>query len=541
MKSLQKIKLFLGLILIIINLTGCQDWLDKQPLAALSEASFWSNENDAILALTGVYKNSNVGNNLPYNNEFLIMSSFTDDISYKNGAVGVIYSGYLLPSDDQVVKAIWDRAYATIFKANYFLENIDRIEMDTKKKAEIIAEVRFLRAYEYFYMSLLYGGVPLITKVLTIEESNNQSRNTLNQIVDFCISELTASATDLPATRPENERGRILKAAALAIKGRLEMIHEKWADAAKTYKEVIDLNVHIIDPRYKELFEEEGESSKEIILATICIAGIQGNSANQLNYHPDFYGGYNEMTIFQNMIDEYLMTDGLSINESPLYDPKNPYENRDPRLYASVFLPGFTIFRDRLYPADPDATKVGSLRGSTGYGIKKYVTENYSGILNSSGDDIILIRYAEILLSYLESKLEAGDNITQDLLDQTINLIRGRESVNMPPVTETNPEKLKIILRNERRVEFSQERVIRYMDIRRWGIFLERLNRKFYGMKLTDDPDNYVGFNVEKTGKHKGHYIAIDKTGSYTKDHALIPIPQYEININSNLEQNPGY
>ena len=111
----------------------------------------------------------------------------------------------------------------------------------------------------------------------------------------------------------------------------------------------------------------------------------------------------------------------------------------------------------------------------------------------------------------------------------------------MPSVTETNPDTLREIVRRERRIEFCLERVIRYMDIRRWGIFMERLNRKFYGMKLTDDPENYTTYRVEKTGKYKGHYIVIDKTGSYTEDNALLPIPLYEININPKLEQNPGY
>src|SRR5690606_20276288 len=265
-----------------------------------------------------------------------------------------IYSGYFKESDSQVVKAIWDRSYRTIFKVNYFLENIGEVEMDESKKAELIAEARFLRAYEYFYMSVLYGGVPLITNTLSIEEANNQTRNSLQDIVDFVISEMTASATDLPAERPANEKGRILKAAPLAVKGRMLMIHKRWGEAVTTYKEIIDLNADSIDPRYKEIFEEGGENSDEIILSTNCIAGLYGNPQNQRNYHPDFYGGYQEDNVFQNLIDDFLMTDGLPIEESPLYDPQHPYENRDPRLYASVFLPGYTMFRGVLYEGHPD-------------------------------------------------------------------------------------------------------------------------------------------------------------------------------------------
>src|SRR5690606_23310305 len=118
--------------------------------------------------------------------------------------------------------------------------------------------------------------------------------------------------------------------------------------------------------------------------------------------------------------------------------------------------------------------------------------------------------------------------------------VRAREEINMPPVTETDPEKLREIVRRERRIEFALERLIRYMDIRRWGIFIEVMNRQFYGMKLTDDPENYTAYPVETTGRYRGHYKVLDKTGTMTPEMALLPIPLYEIDINPTLEQNPG-
>ena len=538
MKLFNKLSLFLAVFsILLLGQTGCEQFLDEQPLTDLSEAAFWKNENHAMLALTGCYQMSNIGNN-SYNNEYLIMESMTDNAGYKHGSVGVIYSGYVREGDTQLVTAVWNRSYKTIFKCNYFLESIDQVEMDAAKKAEYIAEVRFIRAYEYFYLSAFHGAVPLITKVLTIEEANTQSRTPLSTVQDFIVDELTACASDLPTERPDAERGRIIRAAAYGIKGRTLMQQKKWNDAAAAFKSAIDLGVHEIDPRYKELFEERGENNKENILFTNCIAGLYPNAQNQRNYHPDFFGGYSESFLYQNLIDAFPMNDGLPIDESPLYDPENPFDNRDPRLYASIFLPFYTEFRGKIY--DP-TTELESLVGATGYGQKKMVTEDYDGNAGSSGDNIIRMRYAEILLGYLESKLEAGDVITQSLLDETINKVRGRAAINMPPVTETDAAKLREIVRNERRIEFTQEHFIRWWDIRRWGIFVERVNRKFYGLKLTDDPDNYTKFAVEKTGKYRGHKIVLDKTGSIDSKYELLPIPIFEININPSLEQNPGY
>jgi hypothetical protein len=540
MKIFNRIRIVSACILIsIVSLSGCQkDLLDQQPLTDLSEGSFWSSEGDAMLALTGIYNGSSVGNNA-YNNELLILASMTDDSDYKNSKVGLIYSGYLVSSDTQVAGSIWQRGYRTIFKVNYFLANVDKVKMDAAKKAEVIAEAKFLRAYEYWALAMYYGGVPLVKKVLTVDESNSQVRATLAEVTDFAKTELVAAAKDLPTTRPDSQKGRILKAAALAVKGRLELMDKKWADAAKTYKEIIDLNTHIIDPRYKAIFEEKGESSKEIILSTNCIAGLYGNPQNQLGYHPDVYGGYQEDGALEELVSCYLMKDGLPIETSPLYDKSKPFENRDPRLYATIFLPNYTVFNGVKFTTANSG--IGKLVGATGYGWKKYVTEGFAGAQGSSGDDIIHIRYAEVLLSYLEAKLENNEAITQALLDETINKVRGRAEVAMLNVTETDRTKLREIIRNERRIEFALERVIRYMDIRRWGIWFDVMEQQFHGMKLTDDPANYTASKVELTGKYKGHLMTINKKGSHKRGWALLPVPLTEIQLNSKLTQNPDY
>jgi hypothetical protein len=535
MKFISKINILL-LVTGFTILSGCQkNWLEEQPLTQLSDASFWHSESDAKLALTGVYQVT-LGKN--YDDAMMYILFSTDDARFKQGAAGASAVGqFQIPTNTSVIKLNWTKAYQAIFRANVFLENISKVTMDETKKAQFIAEVRFLRAREYFWLSQWFGGVPLVTKILSISEANNQTRNSREEIEEFCLNEFTAAAADLPFTRVDSERGRVIKSAALAEKGRLLMIKKRWPEAAASFKEIIDANVHIIDPRYKTLFEAAGETSKEIILACNYVAGSFGNNKSQKNFHPAFYGGYQEDNAFQDLIDAFLMKDGLPISESPLYDPQNPFANRDPRLYASMFLPEYTVFRGQLYLADPSLTNFGikQLNGATGYVCKKFVTENFTGDRTSAEDDVYFIRYAEVLLGYLESKLEAGDPVSQDLLDQTINKVRGRAEVSMPPVTETNPDKLRDIIRRERRVEFVWEPLIRWMDIHRWGITAEVVNKKFYGMKLR--PVNYGTYPVDATG----HLFVIDKTGFYEQKHELWPIPLSEIDINPNLQQNPGY
>lgn len=186
--------------------------------------------------------------------------------------------------------------------------------------------------------------------------------------------------------------------------------------------------------------------------------------------------------------------------------------------------------------SSPDQLGAGKQATQTGYGIEKMMDFNFTGGLRNSGANIPIIRYAEVLLSYLEAKLEAGDPIDQGLLDATINQVRGRASVNMPPVTTTDPNELRTILRNERRVELAFEG-IRYWDLLRWGTAETELSGDFYGAPFPD---------AERMQTKEGEPHPFDRWFVMTRNFRaqvdyLWPIPQNEVSINPNLEQNPGY
>jgi len=238
-------------------------------------------------------------------------------------------------------------------------------------------------------------------------------------------------------------------------------------------------------------------------------------------------------------VDAFLMKDGLPIESSPLYDPNNEFDNRDPRLYASILLPNYSIWNGIKYQQHPDSTINGVKAGAgrTGYGLKKFTMDNYKGDGFSSGADQVLVRYAEVLLSYLESKLEAGDGISQALLNETINKVRGRSSVGMPAVTITDPTLLREIVRRERRVEFFGEQAIRLWDITRWKIANTALRGVYRGMKVTNTPATYTAYKVDAKG-----YLIISERKSFNENiNYLWPLPLSELDINKNLKQNPGY
>ena len=523
-------------------LISCEEGiLDKQPLDQLSTENFWTTAEDATLALAGVYNKATTWSSADHICEF---DANTDNGIDRKPNEAFLSYGSLNPSSSDI-KTYWNNSYREISGCNYFLENINKIEgLDASLRAEMIGEVRFLRAFTYFNMSQYWEGVPLVTKLLTMEESTTIASASKEEVVNFVLDELNDIVNNLPPSRPSNQHGRIVRAAALGIKGRLLMAEQKWEEAANAYKAIIDLGVHKIDPQYSELFNGKNEGSSEIIFSRKYLAGQIANST-QLYYRPNVDGGWHHMNPFQSLVDEYLCTDGKTIDESDLYDPqfpvvKNGVNYRDPRLLYTVFYPGISTIKGRVYHGHPDSTTVtGDVftydAGMSGYCLQKFVDNGYTGDVYSSGVDIPIIRYAEILLSYLECKIKQGATIDQTLLDLTINAVRNRASVQMPFVTETDPTKLMETLKRERRVELAWEG-LRYWDLVRWGEAVERLgNKPMYGIRITDDPGNYTRFPVGPSG----HYFVLNL--QYKSTSLPWPIPQDELDINTTLKQKDNW
>ncbi len=520
-------------------LPSCKnDFFDKQPLDAISDATFWKTEKDANLALVGCY---DFGSGWASGDFFGGISMIYLDMmagfgSEKELIPDAVTNG-TLASDYWLTNAFWSNSYRTIARCNNFLDRINDVPMSDAGKAMMIAEVKTIRAYLYLNLALYFGDVPLPTTSLSIAEANSIKRTPKAEVWAFAENELKSSVASLPSTRPASERGRITAGATLAILGRLQMAEKKWADAAVTYKQIIDSGVYSVDQAgFAQLFSQTGENSKEVVFAHEYLEDFLGTVMLQYLY-PESYGGWHQYSPYNELVQSYECTDGKTVEESPLYKSSDPYANRDPRLDYTIMISGRTTFKGVTYEASPNSNSPDRITryNWSGYCINKFMDPSFSGSLTNYGGNFPLIRYPEVLLSYLESKLEAGDAIDQALLNATINQVRGRASVAMPAVTTTNPAGLRTIIRRERKAEFAFEG-IHYFDIQRWGTAASELNRQFTGMKLTNTPATYKDFPVD----NQGFYI-YQKRNFIAGKNELWPIPQSERDINANLTQNPGY
>jgi len=542
MKSLKKI--YSILLLVLLALSSCS--LDKEPIDEFEDGEIWKSEKNALLSLTGIYR-AKIVYNLPeftptdwWSYSGVIFMEFPTDNAYDrrgaNSGFHRMTNGTLL-SDNNFVSNYWANSYAKISRTNIFLDGIEKLNGSESAKARFRAEARFLRAAQYFYLSQFFGSVPIITKPLSLEEANSVPRHTQKEVVDFAITELSEAAKDLPRYKDlaSSEMGRASKQAALAFLGRLYLADKNFAKAADTYKEIIDYGDNSIDPNYSSIFLPSNKSSKEIIFATQYMEGLAGSGLPQHGLAIKD-GGWCLINVASSLFEAYDFTDGTPFSyDDSRYDPKNLGKNRDPRLDYTMYYDGAT-FMGTTYQCHPDNAEskdriMSGQTTQTGLMMRKFFDEGYKGDLNSYGTNIPIIRYAEILLSYLEAKLEKGDAITPDLLNETINKVRGRQSVNMPPVTVTNPDALRKIVRNERRVELAMEG-IRYWDLLRWEIAHEELTKDILGAPFPGS--ERVSKLPDGTVDPYGRWYVATRNFRKDKDYKW-PIPQHEQDINPNL------
>jgi hypothetical protein len=273
----------------------------------------------------------------------------------------------------------------------------------------------------------------------------------------------------------------------------------------------------------------------KIFLSPSYLEDVAGNALPQDAY-PAVTGGWHLVVPQGSLFEAYEFIDGTPFSyNSPMYDPHDLGKNRDPRLKYTL-LWDQTYFKGKKYVCHPDSTysldQLGAGKQTTysGFGLRKFFDESYSGSLYYYGADVPVIRYAEVLLSYLEAVLESGQPISQSLLNETINRVRGRATVNMPPVTEMNRDKLREILRRERRIELALEGQ-RYWDLLRWKIADSVLKADFYGAPFPGAK------NMRKKNGVTDPYdrwFVITRNFRNPTDYKW-PVPQSEQDINPNL------
>lgn len=539
------------IITICSLLLGCTSQLEKVPLDAPSTDTFLKTEAELRAAIVGCFSPLTLSFG---ENPYVIVFDMYADIAANRDVTP--HAQWGTPTAG-AVNTIWNTFYTVVARCNFVLDNIDRV---TGASEAVInqsrGEAKFLRAYAYSLLSAFYGDVPLITTTLDLSEAY-VSRDPKNTVVDFILAELNEAASLLPVTNAPNTMG-ISSGAAHALASRVALYNSRWQEAIAASEAVMAFEGSQFElyPDYEGITHRRGKTSKEIIWA------IQFNYTDvfhetPLSFRSRMAGGFSNRMPVQALIDSYPCIDGLPIDESPLYDPAKPFENRDPRLAMSIALPGSTYYgyqfethKDSLmcwnYNETP-AVRVANLDAThtfasfAGYCWRKYADPTEEHATRSDINPIIM-RYAEVLLNYAEAKLEA--NQLDASAYEAINKLRRR--VGMREVAQgLSPEQFRTIVRTERKIELAGEGV-RYFDIIRWGIAEEVLNGPCYGRIprgfLASAPAIDENGTPDYTNVANAAEMRVIQTRIFDADaNYLWPIPDIEIQTNDKLVPNPGY
>jgi hypothetical protein len=567
---MNKTILWIALVTVCM-LSSCNDFLDAFPEDKVSEDKFWKTENDVLKFLTNIYSSTYPYND--YNNDeaMVVWDEAMSDNAYMVwtgwcGGQQVLANG-TMDVYGQVPSRIWSLRYRNIRKCFQLLENIDKATLPSDKKSQILGETHFLLACNYYSLVLYFGNIPLVKKVMTSEESKELTQASREESVNFILSALDEASKHLEGK--EMEHGRATYGACQAYKARVLLFEARWEEALRVTDGLIgkySLNTNGETP-YADLFSGVAEDSQEIIFARPFSPRsgsiTTGHTLNQVFLLKAHTGGdpWRAITPTGSLVDSYPMADGRLIHEAgSVYNPRDPYKDRDPRLYQSIIYPTGNIkvintetntIEEKLYdPENPETIALQQYNAPepspTGYVWSKYVDWSLHAMtqITDCGNDILLIRYAEVLLTRAEALAElkgtdAKDEVC-DLLDQLRVRCKGglihRENYN-------TREKIINLVRNERRVELAGEG-LRYWDILRWKI-AENTASAGYGLK----------------GELYGAYMRLDGIGKNDKTvtvdgvprrfvetrffevpkHYLNPIPQSEIDLNPLLKQNPGW
>lgn len=567
--------IFLHFIISIFLFTSCSDFLEKYPLDSPSDKTFLANETEIEMAVISCYTDLYTAwEGMPF---FLAFEELSDNGWDRNTNDVQKMSQGANDATSTFARDVWKSSYSGISRCNYLINKLGEVGgVSAEIVAQAKAEAQFLRAYYYSYLIDLYGDVPLILETLSLENAQvprSPKEEVLNQIFkDFDEAAAVLSETNNPTS------GRPSKLAALALKARIALYNQKWDVAINAASEVMKYEGTqvMLNPSFPNLFTYAGQNSKEIIFSIQYLFGYRVHPIFRLFGGRNGGGHANKVPSYQ-LVDSYGCIDGLPIDKSPLYNPAKPWENRDPRLGWTFALPssGFVnwrsepaaIFQGFQYETHRDSVKCWNYHKSppayvdnqdalnayasfTGINWRKYVNDENYGDVNNCDNNIIVIRYAEVLLIYAEAKVKAGqvDNSVYAALKKI------RERAGMPPLPEMSADDLFYAIARERRHELSGEGH-RLSDIRRWKIAENVMNGFILGRMQKSYP--LKAPKIDKWGTPDyiaaGIPIASDKNDPATsmrtvdkrifkpnKDY-LWPIPYIERQTNPTLTQNPGW
>lgn len=431
-------KIFLSAILFSLVVSCKDDYLDTERVGATDASSFFKTQEDAMQATNAIYAALRSWENSAFPSQFVFgvpaddveKGSNPGDASFINA-----YDQFTYTASDSGVEGYWIGQWQFVNRCNQVITNVPNINMDATLKNRLVAEAKMLRAYFYFNLVRIYGGVPIFDGVQT---NYNIPRNSIDEVYNFIISDLTSAAAILPQSYSASDLGRMTKGGALGLLSKVYLYKKDWQKAYDTSNQVIAMGYNL-DPDFNHLFRPAGEFGSESVIEVNCQCST------------DFGGSqYAEVQGVRNQFGWGFFT--------PTSALESAFESGDIRKELTILREGeTTIEGDLIHKGDPQA---GDMWNQKVY-VPKALNNNACGY--GSIQNIRILRFAEILLINAEAANELGNTATA-----ITNLNKVRTRAGLAGTTANTQAALKTAIWHERRVELAMEGD-RFVDLVRTG------------------------------------------------------------------------
>lgn len=570
--------------------SGCRkNLLDTAPYSQLASETMWTSDNLTDLGVNGIYNALRLGQQTGGASGLEIYQYDRFSFTGQTRDAESMLQGTITPGNG-LFSSNWRNFYEGIIRANDALANIPtKSPSAADKKARLIAEAKFLRAYFYFRLNQVWKGVPIYltpTKYDAFTKARSSEQDVWNQVIldlTDCINE-----AKLPAKYASNDPnyGRVTKGAAYALRGKAYMYMKAWDKAAADFSSVKDQGFSLFS-NYTQLFKEANERSNEMIFSiqNIGVAGLGSTTEWYCGTRSSFGSCWNTYLVSPNLVDLYENADGTPFNWEnviPGYNSMSPaarqvyflrdnltateinaatargadmskylavgnearirvaFQNRDPRLAANVITP-YSTYNGVLSGANSTVTSRFPYRSETiptqdlrtdtqtflYYLYRKFVAEGNSEFLDRGYGpiDMPLIRYADVLLMWAEALNEQGD--VAGAISK-VNEVRAR--AGMPALQQAdNTKGTYVAAQTDMRLRIQNERRVEFPNE---GInYFDELRWKTWQNTVFK-----AGNGVQQAWGQS--------TISYTWGGDYLytwPIPAAEIQRNPSLTQNPGW
>jgi len=585
-------------VFLVVLLQGCDSlggsFLEEPPGQDVTRDTVFSDATSAKKFLWNAYRSLPYGPGEvsgPYNKRQVqgdMLSSLTDinhSFLTSGGASKTYYEPTGIPFSSNQTKYHYENggAWNGIRQAHIFLENVGKVpNMDASTKARLKGEARMIIALHYTDMYRHFGGMPWVNQSFGPNDDFDAGRLTSRATLDSIVAVIDRAADDLPlrVNNPESESGRFTRAGALGLKCKVllfgasplfndsapymqgeaasqEMVWhgeydpglwQRAADACGSAVEEIEGPYHLVDTGSPREDFQNGyyqRQSPEVLISTRVRyrspGGVGGCDFGCSYYYGSIING-GAGTTTQNYVDMFPMDDGTPIDESSRYDPQNPYENRDPRLYETVLLSG-DRYRERtaeLWIGGRERPSRGTRATRSGYRMRKFVLDGESAF--GTVVHFPWLRLSEVYLAYAEALNEANGGSTSEAYTY-VNKVRNRVDLDDLPSGLSQEEFREAVLR-ERALELGYEQT-RWFDLIRWKRE-EDLTKPLYGMNICKKGKTPESACEGSYGSNEFIYDRVRlPTRLWQSDWSpqwyLSAFPSEEVNVVDGMVQNPGW